>query len=88
LGMLCHDVPLNPVRAGITTVEKLPRYWYSSYWYLSRPKRRLDCLRMEAALVSAGGLPDTAAGWRRSADYLARQGQRRGRQGKRALMLR
>src|SRR6187549_4194464 len=37
LGMVCHYVHLNPVRAGASTVAHLDRYRHSSYWYLSRP---------------------------------------------------
>jgi putative transposase len=52
---------------------RLGEYRYSSYWYLRRPTARPACLRVAAALHAAGELPDTAAGWKRYADYLAWQ---------------
>ena len=73
LGLLCHYLHLNPVRAGILPVGRLGEYRHSSYWYLSRPKLRPACLRPETALIEAGALADTPAGWRAYADYLAWQ---------------
>lgn len=73
LGQVCHYIHLNPVRAGVTSVEALKDYRFGSYWHLSRPKRRSACLVFSAPLVEAGGLPDTAAGWRSYRDYLAWQ---------------
>jgi len=70
LGMVCHYVNLNPVRAGVCTVAQLERYRYSSYWYLSRPEARPPFLRPGAALAAAGGLADTAAGWKCYAAHL------------------
>jgi len=73
LGQVCHYIHLNPVRAGVTTTEALDRYRFGSYWYLGRPKQRPVCLDFTSALVEAGNLPDTAAGWRSYRDYLAWQ---------------
>lgn len=73
LGLLCHYLHLNPVRAGIVPVGRLSEYRHSSYWYLSRPKLRPGFLRSETALIEAGALADAPAGWRAYADYLAWQ---------------
>jgi putative transposase len=73
LGQVCHYLHLNPVRAGIVAPERLSDFRYSSYWYLTRPKKRPGYLRVQAALTAAGQLPDNAAGWRSYADYLAWQ---------------
>jgi putative transposase len=73
LGMVCHYLHLNPVRAGVLPVIRLGEYRYSSYWYLRQPKVRPAGLRLETALTEAGGLADTTAGWNSYADYLAWQ---------------
>ena len=73
LGLLCHYLHLNPVRAGLVSVERLGDYRHSSYWYLTRPKLRPACLQPASALTEAGSLADTPAGWRAYADYLAWQ---------------
>jgi putative transposase len=73
LGLLCHYINLNPVRAGIVPVERLGKYRHSSHWYLSRPKLRPGMLQCATALTEAGGLADTPAGWRAYDDYLAWQ---------------
>jgi len=73
LGLLCHYLHLNPVRAGMVPVSRLDEYRYSSYWYLRRPKVRPAFLHPETALIEAGALADTPAGWRAYADYLSWQ---------------
>jgi putative transposase len=73
LGLVCHYIHLNPVRAGILPVDRLPEYRYSSYWYLRHPRQRPPFLRPGAALTTAGGLADTAAGRDRYAAYLSWQ---------------
>jgi REP element-mobilizing transposase RayT len=73
LGMLCHYIHLNPVRAGLVPVSRLAEYRHSSLWYLAQGKRRPGFLRCGTALAEAGGLADTPAGWRAYADYLAWQ---------------
>lgn len=73
LGQVCHYLHLNPVRAGVVPVERLGDFRHSSYWYLAQPDRRPSFLRPETALVEAGGLADTRAGWNSYADYLAWQ---------------
>ena len=70
LGQVCHYIHLNPVRAGVLPVERLPSYRYGSYWYLHQPARRPPFLRMDAALAGAGGLSDSAAGRRSYQSYL------------------
>ncbi len=75
LGLLCHYIHLNPVRAGLTTVAKLDAYRHSSYWHLTRPKQRPDCLHAQTALTEAGQLADTPAGWRAYTDYLTWQAE-------------
>lgn len=73
LGQLCHYVHLNPVRAGIVSIDELSTYRYGSFWYLTRPGQRPACLQMNSALDGAGGLTDTAAGHRSYRQYLAWQ---------------
>ena len=73
LGLLCHYLHLNPVRAGLVPVDRLGDYRHSSYWYLTRPKLRQVFLHPETALSEAGTLADTSAGWRAYADYLSWQ---------------
>jgi putative transposase len=73
LSMVCHYLHLNPVRAGVLPVERLPEYRFSSYWYLRQPKLRPPCLRFVTSLAEAGGLTDTVPGWNSYADYLAWQ---------------
>jgi putative transposase len=73
LGQVCHYLHLNPVRAGIVTVEKLKEYQHSSYWYLMHLKARPKCLDFRTALIEAGELADTPAGWKQYEGYLAWQ---------------
>ena len=73
LGLLCHYLHLNPVRAGLVPVRRLGEYRHSSYWYLSRPRLRPSFLHPETALVEAGALGDNRAGWRAYDDYLSWQ---------------
>ena len=71
LGPLCHYIQLNPVRAGITTVERLGDWPWSSFRWLMLPKERAEWYRPQASLDHAGGLADTPAGRRKFAEYLA-----------------
>ncbi len=73
LGQLCHYIHLNPVRAGLVTVERLADFRYSSYWYVEHPTVRPDFLTAETALQSAGELPDSRAGRCSYHDYLTWQ---------------
>jgi hypothetical protein len=72
LGLVCHYIHLNPVRAGVVPVEQLGTYRASSYWHLGQT-RRPEGLRVGAALLEAGGLADTPAGRAAYAKYLAWQ---------------
>ena len=72
---MCHYIHLNPVRAGLVSVERLRGYRFSSYWYLWEKKARLAFLPVETALAEAGGLADERRGWSRYADYLAWQAE-------------
>lgn len=73
LGLVCHYLHLNPVRAGVLPVERLTTYRYSSYWYMWQPKMRPPFLRFETTLAEAGCLSDVPAGWNSYADHLAWQ---------------
>ena len=75
LAQVCHYLHLNPVRAGIVTLEELRSYRHSSYWYLRQPKARPAFLELRTALIEAGELADTIAGWRKYEDYLAWQAE-------------
>ncbi|MEY3852999.1 MAG: hypothetical protein RI910_1979 [Verrucomicrobiota bacterium] len=55
-------VHLNPVRAGIVTLEGLRDYRWTSYRTLRRPDQRGD-LTLGQALSSMHGLRDDSAGW-------------------------
>jgi REP element-mobilizing transposase RayT len=70
LGALLHYVHLNPVRAGIVSVDALNSYRWSSYWYLNHKKHQPPSLDVSGALEAAGGLRDTAAGIRKYGAYL------------------
>lgn len=70
LGMVCHYIHLNPVRARVLPVERLGDYRYSSSWYLTRPAARAVWMRMDCLLAEAGGLGDTPGGWASYLDYL------------------
>jgi len=71
LGPLCHYIPLNPVRAGITTVDRLGDWPWCSFRWLMRPKERAEWYRPQASLDHTGELADTPAGRRKYAEYLA-----------------
>lgn len=75
LGQVCDYIHLNTVRAVVVPVSQLHEFRYSSYWYLRQPKLRPTFLQVQTALVEAGGLADTRAGWRSYADYLAWQAE-------------
>jgi len=71
LGALCHFLHLNPVRAGVTTVDRLAGWAWRSFRWLMTPGKRAAWYRPEACLEHAGGRADTAAGRRKDAEYLA-----------------
>lgn len=70
MGQVCDYIHLNPVRAGIVSVERLREYRHGSYWYLQQPGMRPPFLRPQTALEEAGGLADTPAGRQAYLDYL------------------
>lgn len=69
LAQVAHYIHLNPVRAKVVTVEKLPEFRWSS---LPRfmAKNRPAVLDAQTVLQQAGELSDTVAGWRRYMAYL------------------
>ncbi|MBI5381337.1 MAG: transposase [Opitutae bacterium] len=73
LGQLCHYIHLNPVRAGLVPLAQLAEWRWSSYRWRHDPATRPAWLRLATALVDAGGLADTPAGWNSYAQYLAWQ---------------
>jgi REP element-mobilizing transposase RayT len=70
LGQVCHYIHLNPVRAGLVTVERLGEYRHSSYWFLWQPALRPVFLHPETALAEAGDLMDEQRGWQAYEKYL------------------
>ncbi|MEM1223392.1 MAG: transposase [Verrucomicrobiota bacterium] len=70
LGALLHYVHLNPVRAGMVTIEELRDYRWSSYWYLFNKRKRPSFLDSTGALSMAGGLADNPKGRIKYEDYL------------------
>lgn len=70
LGRVCHYIHLNPVRAGIVTAEKAGDYAWSSLPKFLQPGRP-PWLTSTTVLAEAGGLADTAAGWKCYLGYLA-----------------
>jgi len=70
LGLVCHYIHLNPVRAGLIPVGDLRNYRASSYWHLWRPRTRPAFLSCRTSLDEAGCLSDTRAGWQSYAAYL------------------
>jgi REP element-mobilizing transposase RayT len=64
LAQVAHYIHLNPVRARVVTVEKLPEFVHGSMHWFPR-KDRPGWLEPAAVLGESGGLPDNARGWRR-----------------------
>src|SRR5665213_1704044 len=73
LGQVCDYIHLNPVRANLVPIEGLSGYRFSSYWYLHRPERRPQFLRVETALAEAANIPDNPAGWEAYRQRLAKE---------------
>lgn len=71
LGVLCHYIHLNSVRAKICTSETVAAWPWSSLSWLVQSKLRAKWFTPAAALVQAGELSDTAAGRRKYLQYLA-----------------
>lgn len=70
LGALCHYINLNPVRAGLCSVQDLVDWKWCSVRWLRNPKQRPKWFDPTDALQRAGGLRDTPAGRRKYLDYL------------------
>ena len=70
LSWLCHYIHLNPVRAGICSVEELKGYRWGSYWYLRNRRKRPEFLDLSVCLAGAGELKDSSPGWGKYAAYL------------------
>src|SRR4051812_47932181 len=69
LAQVAHYLHLNPVRAKVVSIDRLGQFRASSFWWFPK-KDRPAWLIAETVLREAGGLQDTAAGWRRYGDYL------------------
>ena len=68
LGRVCHYIHLNPVRAKLVKPAEAVKYPWSSL-----PKfvgARPPWLHPDTVLAEAGGLTDTAKGWRKYLGYL------------------
>jgi len=66
---VCHYIHLNPVRARMVEAAKAAEYPWSSLRRF-RLKTRPAWLEPATVLREAGGLPDTAHGWKKYAAYL------------------
>lgn len=75
LGMLCHYLHLNPVRAGIVPVARLGEWRWSSYRWIKAKAQRPAWLRVETALWDAGELGDQPEGWAAYDRYLKWQAE-------------
>jgi putative transposase len=71
LGPLCHYIHLNPVRAGLTNVDGLADWSWTSFRWVAHPRERAEWFRVQTCLDHAGGLADTSAGHRKYGEYLA-----------------
>jgi REP element-mobilizing transposase RayT len=70
LGPLCHYIHLNPVRAHLCEVERLPEWKWSSVAWLVNPRDRRPWFDPRTALEHAGGLEDTPQGRQKYLEYL------------------
>ena len=68
-GQVCHYIHLNPVRAGLVEAGQADGYRWSSLHWFSK-KDRPAWLDSFTVLAQAGGLRDTALGWRKYRAYL------------------
>lgn len=68
-GQVCHYIHLNPVRARLCEASAVASYrWSSLRRFLSHD--RPSWLEPGTALLEAGDLPDSVAGWKRYLRYL------------------
>ena len=71
LGPLCHYIYLNPVRAGLRSLDDLANDPWTSLRWLLAPKDRPEWYQPQPALNHAGTLADTAVGRRKYLQYLS-----------------
>jgi hypothetical protein len=69
LAQVAHYIHLNPARAKVVEVERLPDHPWSSLPLFGQ-RNRPACLEAATVLGECGRLSDTPAGWRRYVDYL------------------
>lgn len=69
LGKVCHYIHLNPVRAGVVPANNAAAHPWGSLPKFGQCKRA-PWLEASVVLAEAGGLPDTARGWKRYLAYL------------------
>ncbi|MDI1248186.1 MAG: transposase [Lacunisphaera sp.] len=69
LAQVANYIHLNPVRAKIVPVDRIAEFARSSLAWFAR-KDRPAWLEAATVLAESGGLPDTAAGWRKYGAYL------------------
>ncbi len=70
LAALVNYIHLNPVRAGIVSVDELRMYRWSSYPLLFRKRKRPPFCQFESWLSEIGGLKDTPSGHKSYEQYL------------------
>lgn len=63
LAQVAHYIHLNPVRAKVTEPDGAAQFRWGSLWWFPR-RQRPAWLAAGTVLGEAGGLKDTAAGWR------------------------
>lgn len=69
-GRVCTFIHLNPVRARVVEPDRAEDYALGSLPKFVAKGKRPGWLDPSTLLATAGGLPDTGAGWRRYLDYL------------------
>ncbi|MSU47775.1 MAG: transposase [Opitutus sp.] len=70
LAQVVNYIHLNPVRAGIVTVDQLAQFRWSSFRRFVKAGRPAF-LVCDDWLEAVGGIADTAEGWQRYREYLA-----------------
>jgi putative transposase len=70
LGALCHYIHLNPIRAKLCPIGRLPDWRWSGASWVAEPKRRLPWFVATSCLAHSGDLADTPAGRRKYFEYL------------------
>ena len=70
VGAVCHYIHLNPVRAGVRSLEMIAEWRWSSVAWLMKPRARRSWFSVEACLGHAGGLKDTVSDRKRYLEYL------------------